>query len=158
MPFNLSANDITYTTAELSWNDNFSGVPYYVDYAIVGTNDWSTSVTESTAISLSGLRPGAKYEARVHIDCTSETPAYAAVQFETNLYNETAVTPNPTDSKITIHPSKNLIGNNFSIYDNAGKRLADGQLIDYTIDLTNFSPGVYMLKIDGEKILRIIKY
>ena len=139
VPFNLSANAITHTTAELSWNDNFSGLPYSIDYSISGSNVWLTTETALTNISLTELRPGTKYEARVHINCLSETAPYVSLLFETDLYEETTFAPNPTDSKITIYPSKNLIGNRFSIHDNAGRIVVDGELLDYTIDLSNFS-------------------
>ncbi|HEX5169135.1 MAG TPA: fibronectin type III domain-containing protein, partial [Cyclobacteriaceae bacterium] len=156
-PINLSVNDITYTTAELSWSDNFSGLPYAVDYSISGSNVWLTTETQLTNLSLAKLRPGTEYEARVHINCPSETAPYVSLRFETKLYEETVFAPNPTPGKITIQPSKNLIGSQFSIYDNTGRTLADGELLDYTIDLSNFSPGTYILKIDGEKPMKIIK-
>jgi Zn-dependent metalloprotease len=157
VPFNLSADNITNTSVELSWNDNFSGLPYYIDYSIEGSNVWRRAEATPTNIVLSALRPGSEYEARVHINCTSETPPYASLHFTTNLYNETAYAPNPADDKITIYPSKNLIGNYFSINDNAGKIIISGQLLDYTIDLSDFSAGIYTLKIEGEEPVKILK-
>ncbi len=157
-PFDLSVNGITHTTAELSWNDNFGGLPYSIDYSISGSNVWVTTETALTNISLSELRPGTKYEVRVHINCSSETAPYVSVLFETELYEETTFAPNPTNGKITIRPSKDLIGNHFSIFDNAGRILADGELLDYTIDLSNFSAGVHILIIDGEKPIKIFKH
>ncbi|MFM7430872.1 MAG: T9SS type A sorting domain-containing protein [Flammeovirgaceae bacterium] len=64
----------------------------------------------------------------------------------------------PTEKSITIFPAKNLIGSTFSMYDNTGKQVVNGELIDYTIDLSILSPGIYMLKIDGEKPLKIVKF
>jgi Zn-dependent metalloprotease len=158
VPFNLSANDITYTTAELSWDDTFGGTPYSIDYSILGRNSWQTTKTALTNTSLAGLRPGTKYEARVHITCQSVAAPYASLIFETNLYAETTFAPNPSDSKTTIYPSKNLIGSHFSIYDTAGKMIISGELLDYIIDLTNFSIGIYTLKIDGEKPMKMVKH
>ncbi len=158
VPYDLSADAITHTTAELSWNDNFSGPPYSVDYSISGSNVWLTTETTLTNLSLAELRPGTEYEVRVHITCLSETAPYVSLHFETNLYEKTTVAPNPTDSKVTIYPSKNLIGNRFTILDNAGRIVADGDLLDYTIDLSNFSTGLYILKINGEKPMKIIKH
>ena len=158
VPYNLSVNAITHTTAELSWNDNFDALPYSIDYSISGSNVWLTTETALTNISLAKLRPGTLYEVRVHINCLSETAPYVSLFFETNLYEETKFAPNPTESKITIYPSKNLIGNRFIIHDNAGRIVADGELLDYTIDLSNFSYGIYTLKIDGEKPMKIVKH
>jgi Zn-dependent metalloprotease len=158
MPVNLTVNAITHTTAELSWNDNFGGLPYSIDYTISGSNVWLTSKTALTDISLSGLRPGTQYEVRVHITCLSETAPYVSQFFETSLYGETAFAPNPTDRAITIYPSKNLIGNRFSILDTAGREVVNGKLPDYTIDLLNFPAGIYTLKIEGEKPVKIFKH
>jgi Zn-dependent metalloprotease len=158
VPFNLAVNEITQTTAELSWDDSFSSLPYSIDYSILGSNHWLTIETASTNTSLIELRPGALYEARVHINCLSEKAPFVSRVFTTNLYEQTTFFPNPTDNKITIHPSKNLIGNQFNIYDSMGKRLADGNLFDYTMDLTALSPGMYILQIDGEKLMKIIKH
>jgi Zn-dependent metalloprotease len=157
-PFNLSVSNITHTKAELSWNDTFGGVPYFVDYSIVGSNVWQTAETSVTTFSLAGLRPASKYEARVQINCLSEVAPYTSQFFETNVYEETTLAPNPTDKSITIYPSKNLIGRRFSIYDNAGKQVAYGELLDYTIDLSILPTGIYTLKIDGEKTMKIVKY
>lgn len=157
VPFNLLVGTVTHTTAELSWSDNFGGVPYSVDYSISGSNVWQTATTSLTNISLVALRPGTEYEARVHINCVSETAAYVSQFFETSLYQETTFAPNPTASKITIRPSKDLIGNRFAIHDNVGRILISGELRDYTIDLSNFSDGIYTLRIEGERIMKIVK-
>lgn len=158
VPFDLSVDAITHTTADLSWSDHFSGQPYAVDYSISGSNVWLTKEVTSTNVSLADLRPGTAYEVRVHINCLSETAAYVSARFETSVYEQTTFAPNPTDSKITIYPSKNLIGNRFSIRDNAGRTIADGELIDYTIDLSGILPGIYTLQIQGEKIIKIFKH
>jgi hypothetical protein len=82
---------------------------------------------------------------------------YASLHFETSLYLETWFAPNPTNNRVTIYPSKNLIGNRCSIHDTAGRIVASGKLLHYTIDFVNFSAGIYTLQIDGEKPRRIFK-
>ncbi|WP_276372188.1 M4 family metallopeptidase [Chryseolinea sp. H1M3-3] len=156
-PFDLLASDITHTSVELSWRDHFGGLPYAVDYTISGNNVWETNNTPLTNISLTDLRPGTQYEVRVHITCISETAPYVSIRFETSLYEETRLAPNPTADKITIYPSKNLIGNHFIILDNTGRIVTEGALRDYTINLYNFNPGLYTLKIDGETPMKIVK-
>jgi Zn-dependent metalloprotease len=157
-PFNLAANDITHTTAEISWDAPFSILPYTVEYALAGSNAWQTFHTALNTLSLKGLRPGTEYEARVHITCPAVKPEpYASLTFETALYDATKFYPNPTDGETTIHPSKNLIGNAYTLYDNMGRNVGNGTLMDYTFDLSSFSPGLYTLKIEGESVMRIIK-
>jgi len=157
VPFDFLANEITHTSAELSWSDNFSGLPYFIDYTLSGSGVWKTSETALPSFSLSELRPGTQYEARVHITCLNETAPYVSLIFETKLYEETTFFPNPTDGKVTIHPSKNLIGKHYSIHDNTGRKVADAELLNYTIDLTYFAAGLYTLKIEGERIIKIVR-
>ncbi|MBL0744698.1 M4 family metallopeptidase [Chryseolinea lacunae] len=157
VPVALSAEDITHTSAQLTWIDTFGSVPYSIDYSIAGTNVWVTAQTPSTTLSLTKLRPGTQYEVRVHITCTSQTAPDALLRFKTELYDETTFFPNPTDREITIHPSQDLIGHRYSIYDNVGRIVASGELLDYTIDMSNWTPGVYTLKIEDEKPLKIVK-
>ncbi|MBL7857426.1 MAG: M4 family metallopeptidase [Cyclobacteriaceae bacterium] len=157
-PVDLLVSDITHTTAELSWNETFSGEPYSVEYTIVDSYVWSTTKTALTTLSLTKLRPGTNYEVRVHITCLSETPPYISSRFKTGLYDETTYAPNPTSGRVTIYPSKNIIGNRFFILDSTGRIVSNGELRDYTFDLSNFSPGLYTLKIDGEKLLKIVKH
>jgi Zn-dependent metalloprotease len=157
VPFDLSVKEVTHTTAELSWSDTFGGVPYYVDYSVLGSNNWLTAESLPTTFSLTGLRPASNYEVRIHINCLSEKAPFVSQLFKTNVYKETTIAPNPTDKTITIYPSQNLIGNRFSLYDQVGKQVATGELRDYTIDLSVLSPGFYTLKIDGEKTIKIVK-
>ena len=153
----LSSSLITNTSAELSWNADYSSGAYAIDYTMVGSNVWSTSESSQTKISLKELRPGTEYEARVQTNCLHVTAPHASIRFQTSFYGETLFAPNPTEHSITIFPSKGMIGNHFRIYDAAGKEVGDGQLRDYAIDLSAFSAGVYILKIDGEAPVKVVK-
>lgn len=156
-PADLVADAITYTSADLSWSDDIGGLPYSIDYSIEGSNIWKTKETSSMDISLADLRPGTTYEARVHITCLSETSPHISVKFTTELYDATSLAPNPTNGEFTIYPSRDLIGNRFSILDNTGLEVANGKLLDYTINLSELSPGIYILRISGEKPMKIFK-
>jgi Zn-dependent metalloprotease len=157
VPFDLSADAITQTTADLSWSDQFNAVPFSIDYSISGSNVWLTTETASTNMTLVDLRPGTEYEARVHINCPAETAPFVSVHFETGFYGEATVAPNPTESQVTIYPASNLIGYRFSLHDNMGRAVTQGRIIDYVLDLSTLPPGVYTLKIAGNKPFRIIK-
>ncbi len=156
-PFNVNVHDITYTSASLSWESNYSGAPYLVDYSITGSNDWTTKETTTTDLVLNDLRPGTSYDIRVHIHCESVTEPFVSTKMETSLYEETVVAPNPTENIITIYPSKNLIGNPFMIYDDTGRKVADGLLQGYSFDFSTFPSGTYIIKIDGEHTMKIIR-
>ncbi len=157
IPSNISADVIQHTMAELSWDGNANGSPYSIDYSIVGDNTWLTAESVSTKVSLEELRPGTQYEARVHVNCRSAMSQKAYVYFETPLYKETKIAPNPTGDIITLYPSKDLIGNRYTIYDDKGRRVIDGELLDYTFDLSRFPTGIYVLKIEQEKLFKILR-
>jgi hypothetical protein len=156
-PYDLAVGTITHTTADLSWTADFSASPYTLEYSITGTNTWQQTQTTSEALTLTNLRPGTHYEVRVRINCTDKPENYAFATFETLLYTKTVYFPNPTNNQVTIHPSKNLIGNPFVLCDNLGKIIASGILTDYRIDLSTASPGIYLLKIEGEAFMKITK-
>lgn len=157
VPYNLSVDQVDHTTARLSWNSEYNAVSYVIDYSIAGVNKWKSVKSTETGALLTDLRPGTEYEARVRVECVSASADYVAVDFKTLLYDETRYGPNPTPDKITLQPSKNLIGNRFVLSDYSGKVLFSGALQDYTIDLSMFSRGVYTLMIDGEPPIRIVR-
>ena len=72
-----------------------------------------------------------------------------------------SISPNPTTSKITVKSSLELIGKEFTIYDQLGKEVMSGLITseETEIDLSNISEGVYLFKV-GEEMqdtFRIIK-
>ena len=157
-PVDLTATGVTQTTAGLSWEDDFGGLPYVVDYSIQGGNASKAIQTEAWGMSLTDLRPGTTYVARVGVACPEVTGPVVSVEFTTELYGNTLFAPNPTPDRLTIYPSENLIGTHFSIVDNTGSIIIDGAFSDYTIDLSGFPSGVYILLVEGETPQRIVKY
>lgn len=156
-PFDPVASDVTPTAAHLSWSDDFGAQRYKIDFAIAGTNKWSTIESDTKNTVLENLRPGTLYEARIHLGCPDTTPEYAFVSFTTSLYGEMSFGPSPTSGKVTILPDKSLIGRNFSVLDPVGRQVIHGQLLDYTIDLSEFAAGIYTVRVEGEVPMRVAK-
>ena len=71
------------------------------------------------------------------------------------------ISPNPTASKITVKSSLELIGKEFTIYDQLGKEVMSGLITseETEIDLSNIYEGVYLFKAgtDMQETFRIIK-
>jgi hypothetical protein len=63
-----------------------------------------------------------------------------------------SIFPNPTTSKITVKSSLELIGKEFTIYDQLGKEVMSGIITseETEIDLSNLSEGVYLFKAGTE--------
>ena len=72
-----------------------------------------------------------------------------------------SIFPNPTTSKITVKSSLELIGKEFTIYDQLGKEVMSGLITseETEIDLSNISEGVYLFKAGTEmqETFRIVK-
>ena len=60
--------------------------------------------------------------------------------------------PNPANDQITINTDESLIGKEYSIFDQVGKLVAKGSLINAntTISVNGFSNGMYILQIEGK--------
>jgi hypothetical protein len=73
-----------------------------------------------------------------------------------------SISPNPTTSKITVKSSLELIGKEFTIYDQLGKEVMSGLITseDTEIDLSNISEGVYLFIVgrDMQETFKIIKH
>ena len=72
-----------------------------------------------------------------------------------NLFS---VFPNPAQSVINIKSDAKLIGNVYSIYDNAGRVVLTGILKseNTTIELGNLSRGIYLFSV-GENMKQTFK-
>ena len=71
------------------------------------------------------------------------------------------ISPNPTTSKITVKSSLELIGKEFTIYDQLGKEVKSGVITDEEteIDISNLTEGLYLFKTGAEmqESFKIIK-
>ena len=59
--------------------------------------------------------------------------------------------PNPTSGKFTLRLGDNLESSGFTLLDLSGKKVLSGKLNapDTTIDVTDFSPGTYLIVLDA---------
>jgi hypothetical protein len=104
-PAGLSSSNITTTSADLSWNAAVGATSYTVQYKLAAASTWTTTAsTTNTAISLSGLQPGANYQWRISTQCSApsttasfSTPFNAPCSTATNL-----VTSNITQNSATV--------------------------------------------------------
>jgi PKD repeat protein len=84
-PSNLTASDITGTTALLSWDD-VPGASYDVRYRINGSAGWSELSSGSESLTLSGLSLSTQYEVQVRSVC----PDLSTSAYSSSIYFTTA--------------------------------------------------------------------
>ena len=68
-PTNLTATNITATSAKLGWTGNLE--QYTVRYKDDAASDWTTATTANSTLALTGLTPATTYTAQVQGDCGS---------------------------------------------------------------------------------------
>ena len=94
---------------------------------------------------------------------TFQTEFVAALASESFNVDEFAVYPNPTSSILNVQSKLNMTISEVNIYDLLGKQLLNKKIaVSITeIDMTNYSPGLYLLEViseDNQKsIHKIIK-
>lgn len=94
---------------------------------------------------------------------TFQTEFVAALESESFNVDEFAVYPNPTSSILNIQSKLNMTISEVNVYDLLGKQLLNKKMsVSATeIDMTNYSPGLYLLEVVSENnqksIHKIIK-
>jgi hypothetical protein len=66
------------------------------------------------------------------------------------LRNQLNISPNPATEKISINNSSNQKMSNIAVYDLSGKRLFESNEATQEINISNYTPGIYFVKITME--------
>lgn len=73
-----------------------------------------------------------------------------------NVNDKISIYPNPTSSKISV--SGKLINTSYSIYSILGQEVNKGSFNKtQSIDVSNLKQGVYLIKLENEKVFKFIK-
>ena len=84
-PTSLSASNIGYDTAIISWSAVNGASNYIIEYRITGASTWKGTTTVSgTSYHLTGLTPGADHDWQVNTLCYSGSSALVQSSFTTN--------------------------------------------------------------------------
>ena len=71
-PSNLTASNITSSSATLNWQENGSATAWNVYYRPVGGSEWSMETATDESLDITGLGGNTKYEFYVTADCSGE--------------------------------------------------------------------------------------
>ncbi len=88
-PSNLTVNNVTITTADLSWTDNSNGIAsYIIEWRENGATTWNSYTTGAgtTSYTLTNLNSATEYEWQVSSDCgnNSSSSAVSGTNFTTD--------------------------------------------------------------------------
>lgn len=112
VPTNISALNITTSTAKVKWNTVAGAAGYLFQYRKQGANNWKTKSITTAFIKLKNLAASTTYEYHVATICTADTGSFSSIQTfttaplregETLLTESTiAAYPNPSNGMFTL--------------------------------------------------------
>ena len=167
-PTNVTASNITNTTADISWTQQGDVTSWEVNYKVAGANAWNSVTTTTNPYTLSGLSEATSYEVQVIAHCSngvtsdpSATITLTTVGINDYELNSVTVFPNPTNGTVQIQNTEFLI-QDVEVYDAYGKMLNVVSVNDNTavLDLSSYAAGTYFVKIvteNGMVTKRVVK-
>ncbi len=160
-PTNVTASNITETTADISWTqpDNTAN-SWDVLYKESAASSWNTATTSNNPYTLTGLTANTSYDVQVIAHCTNgmTSDPSATITLTTTgindytLDNTVTVYPNPTTGLIQIENGEWRM-ENVEVYDAYGKLLNTMIVNDHTVnlDLSGYAKGTYFVRVTTEK-------
>ena len=160
-PINVTASNITETTAVVSWTqpDNTAN-SWDVLYKESAASSWYTATTSNNPYTLAGLTANTSYDVQIIAHCTngqtsdpSATITLMTVGIDNyTLDNTVTVYPNPTTGVVQIK-NEELRMKSVEVYDVYGKLLHAMSVNDHTanLDLSGYAKGTYFVKVTTEK-------
>jgi hypothetical protein len=171
-PTDLTATNITETTADLSWNQESSQVSgWKVEYRKAEESEWMSLFVDDMYCHLAGLEPDVLYVARVAAhyeeqfseysnECTFVTEGVGITNYA--LEDKVSVYPNPAHHYLVISSEEGVSISRYALYSIDGKLLlnvtVDNSSVRVPVD--NLANGIYFLEIvcdEGVITKKIVK-
>ncbi|HRP17299.1 MAG TPA: T9SS type A sorting domain-containing protein [Ginsengibacter sp.] len=99
--------------------------------------------------------------AQVDIDGRTEYSNIIRLNYEAANVVKTIVYPNPTKGLITVASTdKSLIGTTAQVFDEAGRLLQSVKITSASqqFDLSNYTNGIYFIKLANKEVMRVMKH
>ena len=171
-PTDLTATNITESTADLSWNQESSQVSgWKLEYRKAEESEWLSLLVNDMSCHLSGLEPDKQYVARVAAyfeeqiseysnECTFVTQGVGLSNYA--LEDKVSVYPNPAHDYLEISPEEGVRISRYALYSTDGKLLYNASVENspVRVPVANLAKGIYFLEIicdEGVITKRIIK-
>ncbi|ALM49971.1 hypothetical protein AMR72_14310 [Flavobacterium psychrophilum] len=171
-PTNLSVNDVTDTTATVTWEAATTGnaTPNVYEYNYGTTDALPTEGTPetTTSIALDELTADTQYYAFVRVLCGPTWSEWVTIPFKTdatvglNDKNFTSLTAYPNPVKDVLHLNAATSITKVEVYSITGQLILsqDNNSLDAEVNLQQVSAGVYLVNVLGEgtsKRIKIVK-
>ena len=160
-PENYNSGGISPTTATISWESVPDALQYRVSYEVTGTDSWFNFKTPDTIAEITGLLPGTNYSWKVITECPYGWTDFLSTQYfntsplrmsESGSEGLLEIAPNPASESVIIRWSENSSGI-LQLIDQTGRVIYEEVLSENqhqtTVDVSNMSPGLYFIKING---------
>ena len=91
MPTDLEVNNVTSSSADISWTDNANSGAWVLEYQAEGSSSWTVeNVTTTPSYTLNNLTPSTTYNVRVKTNCGDDESGYVTLTFTTLCASEVA--------------------------------------------------------------------
>ena len=173
-PTNVTIDNITDTTAEVTWTDNAGVTEWEVLYGETGFDPTSEGESmmdnnDELGVILSDLTPETTYDVYVRAICDNDNMSeWTAVEsFTTDFLGVNTENfvgfnyyPNPVKNSINLESRLNI--DKVSIYNLLGQEVLSRDLNEMSpsLDMSNLASGAYILRVQigsQSKIIRVIK-
>lgn len=170
-PSAIAVNEITDTSAEITWVENGSATEWEILYGEAGFDPLieGTSVMDTDGIigeTLTGLTEATDYDVYVRAICAPndesnwagpETFTTTTLGLESVSFNSFMYYPNPVQNELTLEAAQNI--DHIKIYNLRGQLIMsmDIQNPDAQINLEKLQSGVYLMKVEIDKVVKTFK-
>ena len=119
-PTDLTATDVSFTSANLSWTGSAAAISYEVELRPVGTPTWTAiTVDDDTALVLSGAQDCTEYEFRVRSICVGDTTDFTEpFLFTTECFPACDMIPTGLDTAVVNETSMLIVWDEVDIAEN----------------------------------------
>ena len=169
-PTALQVDNITQTTATLTWTPGGNEASWKVSYKLNSSTQWQEVNVQQPTYELEGLTAETAYDVRVKAVCSANNESdFATASFSTlpvgidniTLTNSISLTPNPADNYIELNVNSNVVEVTEAVIYNAfGQMVQTVQLTDNhaRIELSNMASGMYFVRVNGEGVTATKKF
>ena len=171
---NITVNDITDSTARVSWNPSDNGSIWRVEYGYEGFSHGEAlgefTLGDATSVFLDSLEPGTTYNVVVAAVCDNQLMSVwrAAEPFTTTGLNDIElasdgsafiVYPNPANSVVTIRLQRDDPSATIALLDQNGRIIAKRHGSTATLDVGDMTAGIYFVRTtvnDNSSVSKLI--